>query len=219
MLNIILTSYNRPILVERALNSLFQQSNPNWECWIQDDDSNQETLEVLEFFALNEPRIHLVEHETLDRSGTRYSILINEVLPNLKEGIVGYLCDNVQYGPELVESVLQFFKMHPYKFAGYVQHRRDVYKDDGSERVGSAGDFGHWDILPPVAGPIWTPDGWLDHSQVFHRLPSSVRWNESPEVKARGDGDFFSRLVLANGPIYPIGEQVLTYEHLLESKV
>jgi glycosyltransferase involved in cell wall biosynthesis len=222
-MRVILTSYNRPALLQRTLASLKAQTAPDWKCYLQDDNSNRETMKVIRDACEADPRFIVGKHKTSDRereTTTRYSVLINEILPTLEEGIVGYLCDNVEYDPELVERVLAWFAQRPDHYAGYVLHARDVWSTDGTQRLGAASDFGHWNILPPLQGPVEAPAGWLDHSQVFHRLPCAVAWNESRDVLTRGDGDFFTRLVAAHGPIFPIdGEHILTTEHLLEGRV
>lgn len=220
ILSILLTSYNRPALVRRTLESLIRQTCDRWRCYVLDDDSNMETWGVYQEFE--DPRIEIIAHDTAEevrRTTTRYSVLINEMLPELKEGVVGYLCDNVEYHPRLVELVLYWFWRNPQHYAGYVEHMRDVWTVDGSKRLGTAAEFGHWNALPPVNGPIRTPDGWLDHSQVFHRLPADLAWNEDFAVVKRGDGDFFTRLVEKHGPIQPIyAHEFLTIEHLPEGK-
>lgn len=221
MMHIILTSYNRPALLRRALQSLIDQTCKDWVCYLQDDGSGGEVAAVIRSFR--DPRIIVREHATTEterQTSTRYSVLINEIMPTLREGVVGYLCDNVEYHPKLVEKVSEWFANTKH-FAGYVYHMRDVYSANGLMRRGMASDFGHWDLLPPIPdeGPVHAPAGMLDHSQVFHRLPCGVLWNESPAVKACGDGDFFTRLAEAHGPILSISNIVLTLEHLLEGRV
>ena len=204
----------------RALASLLIQSDKNWTCFIQDDNS-VDTLGLLR--EIDDPRFIIRLHNTnaTERiNSTRYSVLINEILPALQSGIVGYLCDNVEYHPELVKTVNTWFEHNPDKFSGYVYHLRDVYSVDGKELRGMASDFGHWNQLPPGTGPVSAPAGLLDHSQVFHRLPVALRWNESPAIKTHGDGDFFTRLAGEYGPIYPVDQaNVLTLEHLLEGRI
>lgn len=217
MLNIILTSYNRPFFVRHTLASLISQTDPRWRCYLMDDASNAETLAAIAEF--NDSRINLqISTGEIDRAATRYGILINTVLPKLTSGVVGYLCDNVEYKPTLVAEVLGFFEEHPKAFCGYVLHERDAWTTHG-HRIGPADRLGHWNITPPTAlhGLALDGDvsGVLDHSQVFHRLPVALRWPEAAELKQMGDGDYFTRLNYHYGPIYPINtDQPLTLEHL-----
>ena len=215
MINVILTSYNRPIFLGKALNSLLAQTSPDWQCWLMDDGSDAATRGVIGQYAY-EPRITTIFHDTsgFERmTTTRYSVLINSVLPLINEGIVSYLCDNVEYHPALVETVLKFFNDNPDVHSAYVPHDRDAYTESG-ERIGRADALGHWNRTPPRTETITIPQSNLDHSQVFHRLPVDIRWSEDIRHKYCGDGEFFTRLVKAYGPIEPIGERALTTEHL-----
>ena len=219
MLTVILTSYNRPLFVQRAVESVIAQTDDRWRLMIQDDGSDDETVNLLRHYAGHEQ----IEMTTRDvgkaerKHTTRYSLLINEILPDLHDGIVGYMCDNVEYAPGLVGAVLSHFEEHDH-FAGYVLHERDIWTPDG-ELIGPARLRQHWNYTPsePLRGkPIRRPMGQLDHSQVFHRLPTILRWPESRDVVKFGDGAFFSSLVDAYGPIHPIAPNAgaLTKEHL-----
>jgi spore maturation protein CgeD len=218
-LTILLTSYNRPNFIRRTLDSLLAQTNPNWRCIVLDDNSNRETLKVIQEYK--DPRFELRKHKTTEeqREATvRYSVLINETLPELTDGVVGYLCDNVEYYPELVDTVLKWFDANPDCFMGYVLHRRDVWAMNGTAILGTALQYGHWDYTPPREIPITDPLGNLDHSQVFHRLPVDLRWTEDIQYVKFGDGNFFTGLVWhRHEPITPILlGKVLTLEHLVK---
>lgn len=219
LLHVILTSYNRPFFVRRALDSLITQTDPRWHCHLMDDGSDEETLDTIGDFT--DGRITLeVSTGQIDRSSTRYGILINSVLPALSSGIVGFLCDNVEYAPSLVADVLGFFENHPHAFSGYTHHARDAWTPDG-KRLGDATWLNHWNVTPPaeIIGVALSGNvsGLLDHSQVFHRLPVALRWPEAPEYQSCGDGTYFNRLTAAHGPIYPIRpETALTTEHLFK---
>ncbi len=41
--SIILTSYNKPDLVKQAIESVLHQTYSNWELFVMDDHSNEET--------------------------------------------------------------------------------------------------------------------------------------------------------------------------------
>lgn len=216
-LTIILTSYNRPRFVERAIRSVINQSSPLWRLIIQDDGSNLETLQTIHQFM--DKRISVfsrtISPETRQAT-SRYATLINQTYGAIKTPYVGYMCDNVEYHPDMVTTVTSFFHGHPDVWSGYVLHNRDMWTADGDKRLGNASDFAHWDATPPEVRPITNPFGLLDHSQVFHRMPISARWEESRDTVKCGDGVFFTRLVAEHGPIMPIEpDKVLSYEHLL----
>ena len=214
-LTIILTSYDRPPFVVRAVESMLAQTNPNWRLIIQDDGSGMGTVGKLRRYAHADHRITLHEHVVTNRREvTRYAVLINEALAWVESEFVGYMCDNVEYKPEMVDSVLAYFAANPDAGAGYIYHERDWYATSG-KRLGRASDIDHWDYTPPVVRDIHEPMGMLDHSQVFHRLPIAARWDEDMAAVKCGDGLFFQKLVLERGAIRPIRPgKVLSVEHL-----
>lgn len=57
MISIIIPSYNRAHLIVDTLNSIVNQTYTNWECVVVDDGSTDDTLFVLEKFALQDHRI------------------------------------------------------------------------------------------------------------------------------------------------------------------
>lgn len=224
-LNIILTSYNRPRLLQMAIDSLLAQTDNRWHCYLQDDNSNEATLKVIKQYQ-DDDRFTVGLHDTSEqerKETTRYSVLINEILSELSDGIVCTMCDNVSYAPELVEAVLGWFDWHEGYNSGYVPQIRDMYHldvEDAGEFMGLANAFGHWLIMPPeYLLEISNAYGILDHSQVFHRLPLKVKWNESRDVVLAGDADFYQRLISKRGPIGRITKEILSCEHLLYERI
>jgi len=232
-LNVILTSYNRPAFLARALDSLLAQTDPRWYGIVMDDGSDAATIDVLKAKRYRHPQLKRLCHPQVTPAErartTRYSVLINEAYDyaahiglDASGGVVGYLCDNTEYAPELVATVLDFFDRRPDVYAGYVTQARDSWQGDahgdGVAHLGGAELYGHWAHMPGVlAERIMHPRGQLDHSQVFHRLPCEVRWSEAVEHKAHGDAVFFERLVTRYGPIYAIAPgRALTKEHLVK---
>jgi len=202
--------------LERTIKSLIAQEDDRWHCYLMDDDSGDETWGVILKLAQGSHFTvcdHLLAPGERSQS-TRYSVLINEILPDLDSGIVGFLCDNVEYSPRLVAEVLSFFEAND-AHSGYVLHQRDLWRKNG-ERVGDASLAGHWNQTPPRKWDyIGSPAGVLDHSQVFHRVPVDVRWDENISAVGMGDGLYFTKLVEECGPIYAINHnEVLTTEHL-----
>ncbi len=225
MVHIILTSYNRAPLLRRGLDGLMNQTCPDWMCTVADDNSDKFDIKELRK-EYPDKRFIWEENNTtaLDRkTKTRYSVLINRFLDgNPPGGIVGYMCDNVEYKPTLVENVLEWFDKNPLFFSGFVLHERDMYDFDLKTQKGKASDAGHWDILPPGDLDLVTllnQTCIMDHSQVFHRLPVAVRWSEDIEHVKYGDQVFFQSLMLMHGAIHCINKtEPLTIEHLLEWK-
>lgn len=216
-ITVLLTAWNRPELLRKAINSVCAQTFVNWRCLVLDDGSDQDTLDM--YAAIEDPRIQVHYYLPTPRErahSTRYSVNINRWLPKLNSGIVMYMTDNTEYKPELMTTVAAWFVEHPLAFSGYVVSERDCYTMDG-EYLGTAGEYNHWPRMPdrviPFGGDM---TGLLDHSQVFHRVPTRLLWDESIAAKPHGDALFYNRMIKEYGAILPIYNQPLLVEHIVK---
>ncbi len=57
-------AYNAEKTIERTINSVLQQKNPNWEYYLVDNGSFDGTLCIMKNYAEKDNRIHVVHHET-----------------------------------------------------------------------------------------------------------------------------------------------------------
>ncbi|MCZ2100204.1 MAG: glycosyltransferase family 2 protein [Chitinophagales bacterium] len=64
--SVIIATYNRANFLNRALDSLIQQTETDWEAWIIDDGSTDNTLEVLQKYLDNYPQI---QYRKISKSG------------------------------------------------------------------------------------------------------------------------------------------------------
>lgn len=56
LITIIIPTYNRADYIEETLNSIMEQTYENWECIIINDDSNDNTIEILEKYRKRDRR-------------------------------------------------------------------------------------------------------------------------------------------------------------------
>jgi glycosyltransferase involved in cell wall biosynthesis len=203
--HIILTSFNRPTLVRHSLEALVNQTDNRWTCYVMDDGSEEETRRVIQEYAQQYGNIeaHWYKATEAEREQARYSVKINDILPGLATGVVGYLCDNTLWKPDLIKTVLEWFEADPHRWSGYVKIARYHWKR-GQPVLERDPVTAYPSVIPETNLPVSHPDYVLDHSQVFHRLPVAIRWPEEAATKSHGDGVFFSRLVAEYGPIQPI---------------
>lgn len=216
-LTILLTSYNRPALVTRAIESIKAQTCDDWQLIVLDDNSNEETKAAIIEAMADHENISTLWYPTSEgerSASVRYATLINSIMPQIDDGIIGYLCDNVEYQPDLVERVLRWFDSNPDKHIGYVAQSRDVFEDG---RFVDVAMYGHWRTMPQMPGATIIPQyirGNLDHSQVFHRMPTKQRWSMDPKHVKYGDAEFYTRLAYELGDIECIWPLPLTLEHI-----
>ncbi|PGD51540.1 glycosyl transferase, partial [Bacillus toyonensis] len=86
-ISIILTSYNKPSLINQVIESVLMQTYKEWELFIMDDDSNEMTQKVIRPF-INKENVHFyksnVAHISERTKKVRYAALINEALKQAK---------------------------------------------------------------------------------------------------------------------------------------
>jgi glycosyltransferase involved in cell wall biosynthesis len=80
--SIIIPSYNRAEFLPRAINSVLEQSYSNWELWIIDDGSTDNTREVVAAFT--DKRINYIYQANAERSAARNN--------GIKQAIGNFIC-------------------------------------------------------------------------------------------------------------------------------
>jgi glycosyltransferase involved in cell wall biosynthesis len=207
----ILTSYNRPQRVREAIASVQQQTYPNWELIVVDDNSNAKTKNVLKEIADEDSRITLIQTGVRpeDRpKTTRYATCINLALERITGDLVTYLTDDDIYYPTRFEKMAMAFHMNPKIHVLYGRQKVIVYTGNRITRT----------FIRPLVGVTRYPMGRVDHNSFMHRracLEVVKGWDDHPDNWKAGDAAFFRKLV-RHWDFYPIN--VLTDEHRIHDK-
>lgn len=61
LVSIIIPVYNRAEIIKATLDSIIQQTYPNWECLLVDDGSTDSTLTTLEYYSKNDARFKIIK--------------------------------------------------------------------------------------------------------------------------------------------------------------
>lgn len=69
LVSIIIPTYNREHLIGETLNSVISQTYTNWECIVVDDDSNDNTKEVMQSYSNNDERIKFYNRPDYKQKG------------------------------------------------------------------------------------------------------------------------------------------------------
>ncbi|MFM8280826.1 MAG: glycosyltransferase family 2 protein [Bacteroidota bacterium] len=69
--SVIVTAYNRGYIIDRALQSLIQQSEHDWECIIADDGSSDEIAEIATSYCKKDDRFRFIHHSHRGQSLTK----------------------------------------------------------------------------------------------------------------------------------------------------
>lgn len=209
--SIILTSYNRPRLVREAIASVRNQTYPDWELLVVDDNSNEETQMVLNHAIENDPRCRVINSgvQPADRMRTaRYASCINLALPMTTGNLITYLTDDDIFTPDRLALMVQNFAAHPEVYVVYGQQRLVNLNPNGT--TSSMG-------IRSSIGITRDPANHIDHNSVMHRrdcLDIVGYWDDGPQHWGGADGAFFQKLA-QHWDFYPI--EHITEEHRFHS--
>lgn len=202
--SVILTSYNKPKTVGRAIESVLKQTYDNWELFIMDDHSNDQTQQIIKKY-LEDPRIQFYDSMVRDEDrykSTRYATLINEALAKATGDYITYLTDDNLYFPDRLQIMASYLNNHPTHGVVYSQQlirRMDEKGKTVDEKVRG------------TKGILTKPQNLVDHCSIMHRaslLPLiygkyGSYWEDSPEHWHNGDAAFWARLTEWSS-FYPI---------------
>ena len=72
LISIIIPTYNRASVIEDTLNSLVLQTYTNWECLIVDDGSKDDSIKIIENYAIEDKRFKLLERPKNKPKGANF---------------------------------------------------------------------------------------------------------------------------------------------------
>jgi spore maturation protein CgeD len=213
VVSVILTSYNKPVYLKRAIESVLSQTYKNFELIIADDNSpNQEVWEVINSY--NDSRIikfNSYVKEKYRLLTARYATQINFAVRQFSSGeLLTYLADDDFYYPEMLERMVNFINHKNVDVAFCAQH---ILDEDGNIDGGGIEGRGirfFNEVLVRGADK-------LDHNQVMNTRSAYDRvdgWDDSPGAWSGADAYFFDRLENHGYKFYPID-----YDKPLQAKM
>ncbi|MFV8827446.1 glycosyltransferase family 2 protein [Alkalihalobacterium sp. APHAB7] len=113
--SIILTCYNKPETVGKAIESVLSQTLRDWELFIMNDASTSQTTKIIKSY-INDPRIQYFNSKIESNNRyktTRYATLINRAIPLSRGKYISYLTDDSEYLPQRLEIMTQYLSKHP----------------------------------------------------------------------------------------------------------
>lgn len=153
---VIVTSYNRPALVRDCLESIREQRDPDWICYVMDDGSNAATCESIRKTTEGDARFRCVRGRQLPdderRASLRYSRTINIALTQAIADGARYacaVCDDDYLYPEAVGSRADYLDAHSEAHVVYGRLRA----------IPSAGTWGRLAMRPKPGRTYVYPTG------------------------------------------------------------
>jgi GT2 family glycosyltransferase len=122
--SIIMPTYNRTMIIKRAINSVINQSFTNWELIIVDDGSTDNTEELIknEFKEfLNQNKIIYLKE---NHSGVSHAR--NQGLKIAKGNLIAYLDTDNYWESNFLERMCSIFKTYPEYTSAYCVVERDI---------------------------------------------------------------------------------------------
>lgn len=205
--SVLLTTYNRPEMLEQAVLSVLRQTHTNFEIIVLDDNSSdKDQLELLERLE-DHPKIKVIRSDVKpeDRTKTtRYATMINMGFPHADGEYVSYLCDDDRFMAIKFEKAFKKLKEPGVQAVYGIQALKQI-NSDGTET-----DYEH-----PIRKAELTFSSTnsascnVDHSSVIHRrelVDKAGLWNDDSEHWGTGDGEYWNKLHAIGVAFHPIPE-------------
>ena len=81
LVSVIVPLYNAEMYIERALNSVLQQTYSNWEVVVVNDGSTDGSQTIVERFCMLDKRFNLINQQNMGRSEARNTATGKSPLP------------------------------------------------------------------------------------------------------------------------------------------
>ncbi|MCV2348559.1 glycosyltransferase family 2 protein [Paucibacter sp. Y2R2-4] len=116
LISIVLPCYNSQRYLRETLDSVRNQSHLNWELIAVDDCSSDQTAEMLQAAATNDPRIRYVRRES---RGGKPSVSKNTGLEYVRGDYIAFIDHDDNYLPRKLELLLRALQEHPDHVAAF----------------------------------------------------------------------------------------------------
>ena len=128
LVSIIMPNYNCQKFLPETLESVLNQTYPNWELLIVDDRSTDSSVEIINSYAEKDSRIKLIINQK--NSGAAYSR--NVALRAAKGKWIAFLDSDDLWLPEKLERQIAFMEENGYNFS----FTKYAHIDENSKRTG-----------------------------------------------------------------------------------
>lgn len=194
---VILTSYNRPQMVQNTINSVLGQVWGDFTLYIMDDNSIEQVKQILRTYTKDaRARLYFSDVKDRDRLETcRYAVLINQALRISQEQLITYLTDDAGMYPNKLYDMVYWFDHHPDLNVCY----GDQHVLQNGKIVGTRGNW----------GTVTNASGTLDHNQIMFRrriLEKVGFWSEDASHPGDKDAVWFYAVSQNGYRFYPVGK-------------
>ncbi len=215
LVSILCVCHNKPDLVQEAIQSVIDQSYPNWEAIVVDSGVLCDTGYYDQFAWRRDKRVKLVrsdETEEIRRTKAMAPWCFNECFrKGLVSGdLVMYLCDDDVLYPNAFATFVSYSRQNPHAQAMYASQDIGVIYANGCRAIVGERRATEVGGKSCAGRPM---DCQVDYLQFCHRaavlrlFPHDEYWPEGKDSQSHADGIFMER-VGEHVPIYPIDVKV-----------
>lgn len=127
LVSVLVASYNYAAYVERAVESVLEQTYPHLEVIVCDDGSTDESCAIVERMARRDARVHLIR-----KANGGVASALNAAYAAAAGEVVCLLDADDYFAPDKLEAVVHHLRAHPE--VGFVTHAMEVV-DAGGQRM------------------------------------------------------------------------------------
>ncbi|EKJ85549.1 glycosyl transferase family 2 [Leptospira meyeri] len=209
LVSIILPSFNRKNIVDRAITSVIKQTYPHWELHIVDDGSTDETWKDLlskltnwkgnlSSFGRNQKsiQVHQIEHRGV--SGAR-----NFGIQKANAEWIAFLDSDDEWYPEKLSKQMDFHKSNPEFF---FSQTKEVWNKKGNlmEPKGKYQKRSGWFLKESLELCMVTSSSFLAHKPTLAQIGEF-----RTELSVCEDYDLWNRILLSGFPIGLLEENLM----------
>lgn len=197
--SVILTSYNKPEYIRLAIDSVLEQSYPNFELLVMDDNSDKEVRDIILSYTDERIRTFFSKVKEKDRfKKVRYSCLINHALKTATGDYISYMTDDDMYVPGRLEMMVDTLNKNP-KMQIVYSGQTQVWDEKSKKQF----------VALPTKKTIGVVDDIafkVDHNSIMHRreVAEGIKWEEDVKAWRWADAFFFKELKKKGYKFYPI---------------
>lgn len=195
LVSIIIPTFNRANLIGETLDSVIAQTYENWECFVIDDGSTDETVKIVNLYVKKENRIKLLIRPSNRKKGA--STCRNIGLENAKGEYIQFLdSDDIISNNKLSAQVklLQNENSNCIATCKWGRFKRDINKD--IELYENFDSYKSFDDIELFLNSLISSKGYFPiHSYLInHSLIKKIgKWNEI--LTLNDDGEFMMRVI------------------------
>ena len=204
-LSVVMGCYNNALTIKEAVDSILQQTFSNFEIFIIDDCSTDDTVAIIEKY--NDPRIHIIKNKT--NQGLGYSLSLGVALSR-GDYIARMDADDVSF-PSRFEKQIAYLR----------EHRDVICVGTGAKKIGTISLFAKFfsRTIKPACDyeeiKAWLLIGTpvLHPSVMFNaKLLKKTGLNYNPDFRKAQDFELWSRMIW-KGIIRNMDDVLLCYRY------